>query len=125
MTKADGTELASINVTSDYSFKGEFKETPKDGDKLIVKYGGKVYDITYTLDAAKVGGQTNSSTTQSGSQSGSGQNSQTNNNVNAKSGLLPSTGQRNPLGMTIAGLSLMIAGVVALFMKFRKKESAE
>lgn len=123
VTKADGTELATIDVASDYSFKGDFKEVPKDGDKLIIKYGGKIYEVTYTLDASKTVDQTNSSSFSQNNQTTSGTTTQSTTRQNAKSGLLPSTGQRNLLGMTVAGVSLIIVGIVAFVMKFRKKNA--
>lgn len=42
-----------------------------------------------------------------------------------KASLLPSTGQQNPIGIAIAGISMVILGAVALFMKFRNKKSEE
>ena len=126
VTKADGTEIGNFTVGDDYKFSGELSEAPKDGDKLIVKYGGKIYEVVYTLDVDN----TTKSTTQSANNSyssgstttGSGS---TTKNINAKSSLLPSTGQQNLIGMTIAGLGMIVAGAVALFMKFRKKSTEE
>ena len=126
VTKADGTEIGNFTVGDDYKFSGELSEAPKDGDKLIVKYGGKIYEVVYTLDVDN----TTKSTTQSANDSyssgstttGSGS---TTKNINAKSSLLPSTGQQNLIGMTIAGLGMIVAGAVALFMKFRKKSTEE
>ena len=119
VSNAEGTEIGKYSIANDYTFVGELSSEPKEGDKLIINYGGKTYEIEYTLDSTK----DLSGTQQSASNTTTGSSADTKTNV--KASLLPSTGQRNPLGMTIAGLSLMIAGVVALFMKFRKKESAE
>ena len=119
VSNAEGTEIGKYSIANDYTFVGELSSEPKEGDKLIINYGGKTYEIKYTLDSTKdlSGTQQSVSNTTTGSSA--------NTKTNVKASLLPSTGQRNLLGMTIAGLSLMIAGVVALFMKFRKKESAE
>ena len=119
VSNSEGTEIGKYSIANDYTFVGELSSEPKEGDKLIINYGGKTYEIEYTLDSTK----DLSGTQQSASNTTTGSSADTKTNV--KASLLPSTGQRNPLGMTIAGLSLMIAGVVALFMKFRKKESAE
>lgn len=119
VSNAEGTEIGKYSIANDYTFVGELSSEPKEGDKLIINYGGKTYEIKYTLDSTKdlSGTQQSVSNTTTGSSA--------NTKTNVKASLLPSTGQRNLLGMTIAGLSLMIAGVVALFMKFRKKGSAE
>ena len=119
VSNSEGTEIGKYSIANDYTFVGELSSEPKEGDKLIINYGGKTYEIEYTLDSTK----DLSGTQQSASNTTTGSSADTKTNV--KASMLPSTGQRNPLGMTIAGLSLMIAGVVALFMKFRKKESAE
>jgi LPXTG-motif cell wall-anchored protein len=119
VSNAEGTEIGKYSIANDYTFVGELSSEPKEGDKLIINYGGKTYEIKYTLDSTK----DLSGTQQSVSNTTTGSSADTKTNV--KASLLPSTGQRNLLGMTIAGLSLMIAGVVALFMKFRKKGSAE
>ena len=119
VSNAEGTEIGKYSIANDYTFVGELSSEPKEGDKLIINYGGKTYEIEYTLDSTK----DLSGTQQSVSNTTTGSSADTKTNV--KASLLPSTGQRNLLGMTIAGLSLMIAGVVALFMKFRKKGSAE
>ena len=119
VSNAEGTEIGKYSIANDYTFVGELSSEPKEGDKLIINYGGKTYEIKYTLDSTKdlSGTQQSVSNTTTGSSA--------NTKTNVKASLLPSTGQRNLLGMTIAGLSLIIAGVVALFMKFRKKGSAE
>ena len=119
VSNAEGTEIGKYSIANDYTFVGELSSEPKEGDKLIINYGGKTYEIKYTLDSTKDLSGTQQSV--SNTTTGSSENTKT----NVKASLLPSTGQRNLLGMTIAGLSLMIAGVVALFMKFRKKGSAE
>ena len=122
VTKADGTEIGNFTVGDDYKFSGELSETPKDGDKLIVKYGGKVYEVVYTLD---VDNTTKSTTQSANGGSGSTTTGSGSSTTNAKSSLLPSTGQQNLIGMTIAGLGMIMAGAVALFMKFRKKSTEE
>ena len=119
VSNAEGTEIGKYSIANDYTFVGELSSEPKEGDKLIINYGGKTYEIKYTLDSTKdlSGTQQSVSNTTTGSSA--------NTKTNAKSSLLPSTGQQNLIGMTIAGISLMIAGAVALFMKFRKKGSSE
>ncbi len=119
VSNSEGTEIGKYSIANDYTFVGELSSEPKEGDKLLINYGGKTYEIEYTLDSTK----DLSGTQQSVSNTTTGSSADTKTNV--KASLLPSTGQRNLLGMTIAGVSLMIAGVVALFMKFRKKGSAE
>jgi LPXTG-motif cell wall-anchored protein len=119
VSNAEGTEIGKYSIANDYTFVGELSSEPKEGDKLIINYGGKTYEIEYTLDSTK----DLSGTQQSVSNTTTGSSADTKTNV--KASLLPSTGQRNLLGMTIAGISLMIAGAVALFMKFRKKGSSE
>ena len=119
VSNSEGTEIGKYSIANDYTFVGELSSEPKEGDKLIINYGGKTYEIEYTLDSTK----DLSGTQQSVSNTTTGSSADTKTNV--KASMLPSTGQRNPLGMTIAGLSLMIAGVVALFMKFRKKGLAD
>lgn len=133
VTKGDGTELASIDLDSEYGFKGVLKEEPKEGDKLIVKYGGKNYEVEYTLKSTTTSQQsTQSADTKTQSQgqnsstpTGSGNQTSSSTSRSAKSTLLPSTGQKNVIGMTVAGVSMMLAGIVAFVLKFRKKSTEE
>ena len=119
ISKADGTELATLDVDNDYKFSGDLKSEPKEGERLIIKYGGNIYEIEYSLDSAKKGVESNQSADKA-----SGSQSQTT-RQNVKAGLLPSTGQQNLLGWTVAGIMMIVASVGALFYKFKIKKNVE
>ena len=119
ISKADGTELATLDVDNDYKFSGDLKSEPKEGERLIIKYGGNIYEIEYSLDSAKKGVESNQSADKA-----SGSQSQTT-RQNVKAGLLPSTGQQNLLGWTVAGVMMIVASIGALFYKFKIKKNVE
>ena len=122
ISKADGTELASLDVDSDYRFSGDLKSEPKEGEKLIIKYGGNIYEIGYTLDASKKASESNQSPQSDSSTSGSESQST---RQNTKVGLLPSTGQQSILGWTVAGIMMILASIGTMFYKFKLKKDAE
>lgn len=122
ISKADGTELATLDVDNDYKFSGDLKSEPKDGEKLIIKYGGNIYEIEYSLDMSKKAVESN----QSADKASNSQGSQTQAaRQNVKAGLLPSTGQQNLLGWTVAGIMMILGSVGAMFYKFKFKKDAE
>lgn len=122
ISKADGTELATLDVDNDYKFSGDLKSEPKDGEKLIIKYGGNIYEIEYSLDTSKKAVESN----QSADKASNSQGSQTQAaRQNVKAGLLPSTGQQNLLGWTVAGIMMILGSVGAMFYKFKFKKDAE
>lgn len=122
ISKADGTELATLDVDNDYKFSGDLKSEPKDGEKLIIKYGGNIYEIDYSLDTSKKAVESN----QSADKVSNSQGSQTQTaRQNVKAGLLPSTGQQNLLGWTVAGIMMILGSVGAMFYKFKFKKDAE
>lgn len=122
ISKADGTELATLDVDNDYKFSGDLKSEPKDGEKLIIKYGGNIYEIEYSLDTSKKVVESNQSADKVSNSQGS-QTQATRQNV--KAGLLPSTGQQNLLGWTVAGIMMILGSVGAMFYKFKFKKDAE
>lgn len=122
ISKADGTELATLDVDNDYKFIGDLKSEPKEGERLIIKYGGNIYEIGYTLDASKKVGESNQSPQSDGSTSGSETQST---RQNTKVGLLPSTGQQSILGWTVAGIVMILASIGTMFYKFKLKKDAE
>lgn len=122
ISKADGTELATLDVDNDYKFSGDLKSEPKEGEKLIIKYGGNIYEIGYTLDASKKVGESNQSPQSDDSTSGSQAQST---RQNTKVGLLPSTGQQSILGWTVAGIMMILASIGTMFYKFKLKKDAE
>ena len=122
ISKADGTELATLDVDNDYKFGGDLKSEPKDGEKLIIKYGGNIYEIEYSLDTSKKAVESNQSADKVSNSQGS-QTQATRQNV--KAGLLPSTGQQNLLGWTVAGIMMILGSVGAMFYKFKFKKDAE
>ena len=122
ISKADGTELATLDVDNDYKFSGDLKSEPKEGERLIIKYGGNVYEIGYTLDASKKIGESNQSPQSDSSISGSETQST---RQNSKVGLLPSTGQQSILGWTVTGIMMILASIGTLFYKFKLKKDAE
>lgn len=122
ISKADGTELATLDVDNDYKFSGDLKSEPKEGEKLIIKYGGNIYEIGYTLDASKKVSESNQSPQSDGSTSGSETQST---RQNTKVGLLPSTGQQSLLGWTVAGIMMILASIGTMFYKFKLKKDAE
>lgn len=121
ITGSNGEELGSLSVRDDYKFDGILKSQPKDGENLIIKYGGKNYELTYGLD------KSNSDQSQSNTSNGNSQNSdsKTKEKRDAKAGLLPSTGQQNVVGVVVAGVIMVGLGLTALFMKFRHKKTEE
>lgn len=119
ISKADGTELATLGVDNDYKFSGDLKSEPKEGEKLIIKYGGNIYEIGYTLDASKKVSESNQSPQSDSSTSGSESQST---RKNTKVGLLPSTGQQNILGWTVAGIMMVLASIGTMFYKFKLKK---
>lgn len=122
ISKADGTELATLDVDNDYKFSGDLKSEPKDGEKLIIKYGGNIYEIEYSLDTSKKPVESN----QSADKVSNSQGSQTQTaRQNVKAGLLPSTGQQNLLGWTVAGIMMILGSVGAMFYKFKFKKDTE
>lgn len=122
ISKADGTELATLDVDNDYKFSGDLKSEPKEGERLIIKYGGNIYEIGYTLDASKKVGESNQSPQSDDSTSGSQTQST---RQNTKVGLLPSTGQQSILGWTVAGIMMILASIGTMFYKFKLKKDAE
>ena len=122
ISKADGTELATLDVDNDYKFSGDLKSEPKEGEKLIIKYGGNIYEIGYTLDASKKVSESNQSPQSDSSTSGSKSQST---RQNTKVGLLPSTGQQSILGWTVAGIMMILASIGTMFYKFKLKKDAE
>ena len=122
ISKADGTELATLDVDNDYKFSGDLKSEPKEGEKLIIKYGGNIYEIVYTLDASKKVSESNQSSQSDSSTSGSESQST---RQNTKVGLLPSTGQQSILGWTVAGIMMILASIGTMFYKFKLKKDAE
>lgn len=122
ISKADGTELATLDVDNDYKFSGDLKSEPKEGEKLIIKYGGNIYEIGYTLDASKKVSESNQSPQSDSSTSGSESQST---RQNTKVGLLPSTGQQSILGWTVAGIVMILASIGTMFYKFKLKKDAE
>ena len=122
ISKADGTELATLDVDDNYKFSGDLKSEPKDGEKLIIKYGGNIYEIEYSLDLSKKAVESNQSADKVSNSQGS-QTQSTRQNV--KAGLLPSTGQQNLLGWTVAGIMMILGSVGAMFYKFKFKKDAE
>lgn len=122
ISKADGTELATLDVNNDYKFSGDLKSEPKEGEKLIIKYGGNIYEIVYTLDASKKVSESNQSPQSDGSTSGSETQST---RQNTKVGLLPSTGQQSILGWTVAGVMMILASIGTMFYKFKLKKDNE
>ena len=122
ISKADGTELATLDVDNDYKFSGDLKSEPKEGEKLIIKYGGNIYEIGYTLDASKKVSESNQSPQSDSSTSGSETQST---RQNTKVGLLPSTGQQSILGWTVAGIVMILASIGTMFYKFKLKKDAE
>lgn len=122
ISKADGTELATLDVNNDYKFSGDLKSEPKEGEKLIIKYGGNIYEIGYTLDASKKVSESNQSPQSDSSTSGSEIQST---RQNTKVGLLPSTGQQSILGWTVAGIVMILASIGTMFYKFKLKKDAE
>ena len=122
VSKADGTELATLDVDNDYKFSGDLKSEPKEGERLIIKYGGNIYEIGYTLDASKKVSESNQSPQSDGSTSGS----ETQSTIqNTKVGLLPSTGQQSILGWTVAGIMMILASIGTMFYKFKLEKDAE
>ena len=121
ITGSNGEELGTLSVRDDYKFDGILKSQPKDGENLIIKYGGKNYELTYGLD------KSNSDQSQSNTYNGNSQNSdsKTKEKRDAKAGLLPSTGQQNVVGVVVAGVIMVGLGLTALFMKFRHKKTEE
>ena len=121
ITGSNGEELGTLSVRDDYKFDGILKSQPKDGENLIIKYGGKNYELTYGLD------KSNSDQSQSNTSNNNSQNSdsKTKEKRDAKAGLLPSTGQQNVVGVVVAGVIMVGLGLTALFMKFRHKKSEE
>ena len=121
ITGSNGEELGTLSVRDDYKFDGILKSQPKAGEHLIIKYGGKNYELTYGLD------KTNSDQSQSNTSNGNSQNSdsKTKEKRDAKAGLLPSTGQQNVVGVVVAGVIMVGLGLTALFMKFRHKKTEE
>jgi hypothetical protein len=119
ISKADGTELATLDVNNDYKFSGDLKSEPKEGEKLIIKYGGNIYEIVYTLDASKKVSESNQSPQSDSSTSGSEIQST---RKNTKVGLLPSTGQQSILGWTVAGIVMILASIGTMFYKFKLKK---
>ena len=119
LSKADGTELATLTVGNDYKFSGDLKSEPKEGETLIIKYGGNVYEIKYSLDGSKKSVESN----QSADNVSGSQNQTTKQNV--KSGLLPSTGQQNLIGWTVAGVMMIVASIGTMIYKFKFKKDAE
>ena len=122
ISKADGTELATLDVDNDYKFSGDLKSEPKEGEKLIIKYGGNIYEIGYTLDASKKVSESNQSPQSDSSTSGSESQST---RQNTKVGLLPSTGQQSILGWTVAGIMMILASIGTMFYKFKLKKDTE
>lgn len=122
ISKADGTELATLDVDNDYKFSGDLKSEPKEGERLIIKYGGNIYEIGYTLDASKKVGESNQSPQSDDSTSGSQTQST---RQNTKVGLLPSTGQQSILGWTVAGVMMILASIGTMFYKFKLKKDTE
>lgn len=122
VTSGDGTELGSFNVRDDYKFDGILKSTPKDGETLIVKYGGKNYELPYGLTKADNNQQVQTDNSANGQKATDGA---TKEKRDVKASLLPSTGQQSPIGIAIAGITMVVLGAVALFMKFRSKKSEE
>lgn len=122
ISKADGTELATLDVDNDYKFSGDLKSEPKEGERLIIKYGGNIYEIGYTLDASKKVSESNQSPQSDSSTSGSETQST---RQNTKVGLLPSTGQQSILGWTVAGVMMILASVGTMFYKFKLKKDTE
>lgn len=119
LSKADGTELATLTVGNDYKFSGDLKSEPKEGETLIIKYGGNVYEIKYSLDGSKKSVESN----QSADNVSGSQNQTTKQNV--KSGLLPSTGQQNLIGWTVAGVMMIVASIGTMIYKFKFKKDTE
>lgn len=122
ISKADGTELATLDVNNDYKFSGDLKSEPKEGEKLIIKYGGNIYEIVYTLDTSKKVSESNQSPQSDSSTSGSESQST---RQNTKVGLLPSTGQQSILGWTVAGIMMILASIGTMFYKFKLKKDTE
>ena len=121
VTGSNGDELGTFDVRDDYKFDGILKSQPKDGENLIVKYGGKNYELQYGLDESK------SDQSQSNVSNDNLQNSDSKNKEkrNVKASLLPSTGQQNVVGVVVAGVIMVGLGLTALFMKFRHKKTEE
>lgn len=119
LSKADGTELATLTVGNDYKFSGDLKSEPKEGETLIIKYGGNVYEIKYSLGDSKKSVESN----QSADNVSGSQNQTTKQNV--KSGLLPSTGQQNLIGWTVSGVMMIVASIGTMIYKFKFKKDAE
>jgi LPXTG-motif cell wall-anchored protein len=122
ISKADGTELATLDVDNDYKFSGDLKSEPKEGERLIIKYGGNIYEIVYTLDTSKKVSESNQSPQSDSSTSGSETQST---RQNTKVGLLPSTGQQSILGWTVAGVMMILASIGTMFYKFKLKKDVE
>lgn len=122
ISKADGTELATLDVDNDYKFSGDLKSEPKEGERLIIKYGGNIYEIVYTLDTSKKVSESNQSPQSDSSTSGSESQST---RQNTKVGLLPSTGQQSILGWTVAGIMMILASIGTMFYKFKLKKDTE
>lgn len=117
ISKADGTELASLTVGNDYKFSGDLKSEPKEGETLIIKYGGNVYEIKYSLDDSKKPVESNQSADKVSVSQTTKQN--------VKSGLLPSTGQQNLIGWTVAGVMMIVASIGTMIYKFKFKKDAK
>ena len=88
---------------------------------MIVKYGGKNYELPYGLTKA----DTNQAQTDNSSNGQKATDGATKEKRDVKASLLPSTGQQSPIGIAIAGITMVVLGAVALFMKFRSKKSEE
>lgn len=125
ITTGDGTELGTFDVRDDFKVEGLLKSTPKEGDVLIVKYGGKNYELPYGVADENKLKQSDSTDSKDAKKSAVEDDKKQKEKRDAKANLLPSTGQKSTFGAFIAGLVMLIVGAGALFMKLRTKKSEE
>lgn len=121
LNDVNGNKLGEFKVNDDYTFEGELTnvENLKDGDSVILIYGGKYYQFYYTLDGSKL------YETSGGLRSADGKDGKALTDVKSK--LLPHTSQESgKFGLMLGSFLTMVGlGFVAHKLYKKNKEQSE
>lgn len=121
LNDVNGNKLGEFKVNDDYTFEGELTnvENLKDGDSVILIYGGKYYQFSYTLDGSKL------YETSGGLNGVNGKDGKTLTDVKSK--LLPHTSQESgKFGLMLGSFLTMVGlGFVAHRLYKKNKEQSE
>lgn len=121
LNDVNGNKLGEFKVNDDYTFEGELTnvENLKDGDSVILIYGGKYYQFSYTLDGSKL------YETSGGLNGANGKDGKTLTDVKSK--LLPHTSQESgKFGLMLGSFLTMVGlGFVAHRLYKKNKEQSE